>query len=75
MAKVPYTDVSHLMGGYYPFYRRLYFISGVVLIGLLASWLGANLTLSLIACGASLGPLLVLEQWVARRVLAQKTTD
>ena len=71
----PYTDVSPLMGGLYPFYRRLYFIGGVLVAGFGTSALGAPDWLAIICCGLSLGPLLMLEQWWARRTLARLDTE
>ena len=58
-----------MLGGYYAFYRRFFYIFGIVLVGLFAYSFGAPGWLVAILAGLSLGPIVLLEQWFANRYL------
>ena len=64
-----YISPDHLMGGYYVFARRFFFLFGLLLVGMSVDYLGGPLWMATVAAGLSIGPLILLEQWFARRWL------
>lgn len=63
------TSKDNLLGGYYVFYRRLFFIFGVVGIFMVLLSITGSYGFSSIFTGLSIGPLFVLEdKWVRSKL-------